>query len=106
MSVYKEAIMGLEHINKNSKFIYSDSCDFGAPTKKGDVTWNWVKQLVEMYGIEGTRHEQKYLTGTTVSHIIGFVSNEHERGEYHRAKLTYVTTRAGDMDGYVYVEYI
>ena len=34
MSVYKEGYKAIEMIERSSKQIYSDACDFGAPTKK------------------------------------------------------------------------
>ena len=60
MSVYKEGYHALELIEKNSKQIWQDACDFGAPTKEGDEVWNWTKQLVEWYGIPSTRKSTVY----------------------------------------------
>lgn len=55
MSVYKEGYHAVELIQKRSTQIFSDACDYGAPTKEGDELWKWVKQAVEWYGIKSTR---------------------------------------------------
>lgn len=45
MAVYREGYKAIEMIEKSSKRIYNDACDYGAPTKSGDVIWNYAKQL-------------------------------------------------------------
>lgn len=63
MSVYKEGYHAVQLIQSNSRQIWPDACDFGAPTKKDDVLWNWAKQLADWYGIKSTRK----VTGLNVS---------------------------------------
>lgn len=70
MSVYKEGYHAVELITKRSKQIFSDAADHGAPTKKGDEIWNAAKQLVDWYGVKGTRKEHKYASGQTVAHQV------------------------------------
>ena len=107
MSIYKEVIHALKHIKSNSKQIYPDACDFGAPTTKGDSTWNLTKQLVKWYGVEGTRKVEKYSTGTTVSQLVEFMPNEHSSPELKTVEVIYVTTRKDKgMDGYVEIREI
>lgn len=103
MSVYKEGYYAVELINKASKQIYSDACDYGAPVKKGDSLWNWTKQLVEWYGVQGTRQVSEYGTGATVEHVVELM-DEWNTGRIDRFKVSYITTR-GDRrhDGYVTV---
>ena len=73
MSVYKEGYMCVETITNASIQIYPDACDFGAPTKQGDEIWNAAKQLVEMYGDEGTRTGEVYPTGKTIRHQVALI---------------------------------
>lgn len=54
MSVYKEGYYAVSQILNNSKQIWNDSADFGAPYKKGDQIWNLVVQLATDYGINST----------------------------------------------------
>lgn len=96
--------MLVESIESKSKQIFPDAADFGAPTRKGDAVWNAAKQLVDWYGVEGTRIEQRYPTGTTVSQVIEYMPNEHESDEYIKVVVEYTTTRNHpSMDGYVTV---
>ncbi len=107
MSVYKEAIYGLNHIQTNSKQVFPDAADYGAPCKKGDDTWNWAKQLVDWYAVKGSRKVETYSTGTTVSAIIEYMPNEHNSPRYEKVRITYVTCRKNKtMDGYIYLEKI
>jgi len=55
MSVFKEGYHALELIQKQSKQIWPDACDFGAPVKEHSELWNWVKQLCDWHGIKSTR---------------------------------------------------
>lgn len=66
MAVYREGYHAIELIQNNSFQIFPDACDFGVPVKKGDEIWNWSKQLIEQYGVEGTRKENRYGTGYSV----------------------------------------
>jgi hypothetical protein len=105
MSVYKEAVHAINLIKKNTKRIYPDACDEGTPVRKGDEVWNWAKQLVEWYGVEGSRKVVKYSTGTTVSNRVRYMPNEHGSSVYKTVTLTYVTTRHDkDIDGYIILE--
>ena len=73
MAVYREGYLIVEEIEKASVRIFQDSCDFGAPTKKGDKIWNLATQLVSMHPIKGTRNENRYKTGRSVSHDIELI---------------------------------
>lgn len=103
MSVYKEGYEMIEKMMKGSRHIYPDSCDWGIPTHKGDKMWVMVKQLIEMYGVDGTRYSVKYATGTTVTQDIE-LGDEWSEGHGHfteRYRVVYVSVY-GDkgMDGY------
>lgn len=104
MSVYKEGYHAITHILKNSKQIFPDASDFGAPTKKNDTTWNYIKQLVNTYGEKDTRKLIKYSTGKTVTQIVSLIDEHGSRKEEH-FKVTFTTTTSNkNMDGYVYIE--
>lgn len=70
MAVYREGFTIVENLLNNSRQIFSDAADYGVLVKKGDEFWNQAKQLVEWYGVEGTRKEERYSTGVTVKHDI------------------------------------
>lgn len=67
MAVYREGYHALNEIQKASKRLYSDSCDFGAPCKKGDRICNLAKQLGDWYGEKSTRKVSRYLTGRSAT---------------------------------------
>lgn len=110
MSVYKEGYYALSKIEKFTKRIHSDGCDYGAPVKKGDPLWNLVKQLVDWYRVKekSTRHIDEYvLGGTTVSEEVELmIEGDYRQGTIERFRVTYVTFQTRDMDGYVYVDKI
>ena len=117
MSVYKEGYHAVELIQKQSKQIWPDACDFGAPTKEGDEVWNWAKQLTEWYGIKKTRTFHSFSHGTKqVSMIVSLMNewkysddmdngkrvNEDDYTEYFR--VTYYKTKNEQFDGFFEVE--
>jgi len=105
MSVYKEAVHAIATIENQSKRIYPDACDFGAPVKKGDDTWNWAKQLVDWFGVEGTRKEHRYATGATVSQKVSYMPNEHNSSSYVTVEVVFVLVEGQrNMDGYIYIQ--
>lgn len=105
MAVYKEGFYAIQAIEKASKQIYLDACDYGAPISKGDALWNQVKQLFNWYGLKSTREVDEYSTGKTLTGYVSLIE-EFTTGKTVFFKLTYVTaTRMpGGGDGYVYVE--
>lgn len=106
MSVYKEGYYAVELIKKQSKQLYADACDFGAPVKKGDDLWNWAKQAIDWYGNPKTRKQDNYGTGTTVSQVIELM-DEWNTGKEEHFKITYTTTRRDKrMDGFLTVSKI
>ena len=106
MSVYKEGYHAIQLIQSQSKQIYSDACDHGAPTREGDSLWMWVKQLIDWYGVKGTRQQTNYSTGTTVTQEVELMEESiwnNRRTE--RFRVTYVTTRGNKQhDGYFQVD--
>jgi hypothetical protein len=102
MSVYKEGYYVVDIISKASKQIYLDACDFGAPANKGDNIWNWAKQLVDWYGVEGTRKSINYGTGKIVESIVKLMNEGN--GRYDEFKITYTTTYNKKYDGYFTIE--
>lgn len=104
MSVYKEGFYALELIENQSKRIYPDACDFGAPARLNDPTWIAAKQLFDWYGDKDSRKEIKYETGTTVEATIELL-NEWTDGSSYKFKLSYITTRGKreKQDGYFYI---
>ena len=103
MSVYKEGFYAVDLITKASRQIWNDSADFGAPTKKGDNIWAWTKQLVEWYGVEGTKKVERYSTGTSVSQTVELM-DEWNTGKTIRYSVNFVTVSNNpNMDGIVYL---
>lgn len=103
MSVYKEGFHAVELIKKNSRKIWNDAADFGAPVKKGDEVWNWTKQLVDWYGVEGSRKEERYATGVTVKNRVSLLNEWTDGGEV-MYEVTYVSVSNNkNLDGYVYL---
>lgn len=116
MAVYREGYKALETIQRESKQIYSDACDFGALTKKGDHIWNAAKQLVDWYKVEGKREEHRYSTGRSCSAVVELMDEwavSDERKTVDQATERYevcfvgvkggMKTRFGNYDGYIYV---
>lgn len=107
MSVYKEGFHALSLIEKHSKQIYSDACDYGALVCKGDDLWLWTKQLVEMYGEKNSRIADRYATGSTVQTTVSLL-DEWSTGDEFLYQITYVGCTNGikhrgkKYDGYVY----
>lgn len=67
MAVYREGYSIVEKIQRAPKQIWGDSADYGVLVKKGDENFNAMKQFVEWYGVEGTRVQSNYSTGTSVA---------------------------------------
>lgn len=116
MAVYREGYKALELIQKRSKQIYDDACDFGALTRKGDELWNAAKQLIDWYG-DKNRKQEDYSTGATITCDFTLidewaVSDERKTEEEatEKYRLTYVhckngiKTKEGKYDGYFYIE--
>ena len=109
MSVFKEGYSIVNQITKSSKQIFPDACDFGTLIKKGDSIWNDLKQLIDWYGVEGTRVENRYSTGSSVSHKIklmdewavsdGYKTVE-QATEYYIVEYVTIKNKPG-YDGYV-----
>ena len=69
MSVYKELWRTAEQIEKQSKRIYPDACDYGIPIfSNTDELIMMVKQCVDMY--DGKVTTESYGTGSTQTIII------------------------------------
>ena len=105
MSVYKEGYHAVELIQKQSKQIYSDACDYGAPTKQDDEIWKWVKQASEWHGIKSTYKRVGYSTASKEASIVISLMNEwkySDDAEYGKRlneddyteyfKITYIKT--------------
>ena len=105
MSIYKEAVHAVNLIKRNSQRIYPDAADYGASVKKGDEIWNWAKQLVECYGVKGSRRVTKYGTGTSVTSLVEYMPDEHHSPRVVQVRVTYTTTRQDKFrDGYITIE--
>lgn len=110
MAVYREGYYAIKEIQKASKQIYPDACDYGVLVKKGDSIWNLAKQLGDWYGDKNTRVVNKYSTGTSsditvtlidewaVSDEVKTISQATEN--YH---LSYVTCNDKGYDGIISV---
>jgi hypothetical protein len=113
MAVYREGYIALELIQNNSFQIFPDACDFGAPTRKGDSIWNAAKQLVDWYGEEGTRTENRYSTGRSVEAHVELMDEwavsdgrKSEREATDRFIVSFVSCQEGrckGKDGYIYI---
>lgn len=55
MAVYREGYFLLEQIYKNTKQVFNDAADQGAPVKKGDQLWNFLQYSVKAYELPETR---------------------------------------------------
>ena len=103
MSVFKEGYMIVSMIKNKSEHIYSDASDYGVPVRKGDHIWEAAKQLVEWYGLEGTRYEDKYHTGRSVRHDIELM-DEWNSGRIERYRVYFTSCNMGKCighDGYI-----
>lgn len=112
MSVYKDFFHAVQYIETHSHQIWNNSCDYGAPTKKGDKIWG-AMQMLAVYAVDGTRKVQEYATGKTVEvEVYGIdewaVSDERlsQKDAEVKFKMCYTTTQRGSFDGYVYLEQI
>ena len=107
MSVYKEGFYAVNAIERASKQIYPDACDYGAPTTKGDSLWKYAKQLFDWYGIKSTRQQENYETGKSVEAYVHLI-DEWQTGDDIFYRVFYVTaTRIpGGGDGIISVEKI
>ena len=113
MAVYREGYHIIREIQKASIQIFPDACDFGAPVKQKDSIWNSMRQLIEWYGVNGTREENRYDTGRSVSQKILLTDewavsdgrkNEEEAIETYYVEFTScIEGKCKGFDGYIYV---
>jgi len=107
MSVYKEGYYIIKQILENSKQIYNDACDYGAPVTKGDNMWNRMKQLVDDFGLPETRTVHDYGIGKTVSIHIKLMDEWADGGEeIWLLEYTTINNKCCKYDGYVDVNLI
>lgn len=96
--------MAIEALEAKQGYVYPDAADFGTKVRAGDKMWKLTQQLVDWYGVKGTRTETRYATGVTVSHVVELM-DEWNTGAVSRFKITFVSDRsAKDFDGYIEVE--
>lgn len=109
MAVYREGFNIVENLLNNSKQIFSDAADYGVLVSKGDEFWNQAKQLVDWYGVEGTRKEQRYGSGVTVEHDIELMDewavsdgrkSEREATVKYRVSFVSIDSRYKETKGY------
>lgn len=113
MAVYREGYMIVEQIEKGSIQIYSDACDYGYPTRKGDFIWNAAKQISDWYGLKGTRIVNKYGTGYDASIDIELIDewavSDKRKTEVEATDvflLTFVSCTDGkckEFDGFLHI---
>lgn len=110
MSVYKEGYSTIRKITSQSVQIYSDACDYGAPVKVGDILWNDLIQLVEFYGVEGTKTKDKLGCSVKVFLMDEWAVSD-ERKTVKEAEeffmVSYNKCDSGackDFDGYITIE--
>ena len=110
MSVYKEGYFIVESLQKQSKQIYPDACDFGVLVKKGDANWNMAKQLIEWYGVKETRKVEVYSTGKSVDCDVELLDEwavsdkrKTEKEALDKFRISYTTCKVKgvDCDGYI-----
>ena len=111
MSVYKEGYSIVNEIIANSSRIFPDAADYGMLISNSSQMWKNLKQLIEWYGVKGTRSENRYSTGSSVSHRIELVDEwavsdgrktEFQATEYY--VVEYITTKhKPGYDGFVYI---
>lgn len=116
MSVFKEGYHALEIIQKQSKQVWPDACDFGAPVKEGDSTWIAAKQLSDWYGIKSTREVSVINSANkTVKVVVSLmdewsVSDGHKTAEqatqYFEVSYYKAPNIPGNYDGFFAVEEI
>lgn len=108
MSVYKEGYYIIDQIQKRSKQIWNDACDYGALTQVGDELWNMVKQLIEWYGLPETRTKVDYGSNHQHLKVIVELMDEWDTGRIEPFKITYTTIKCKVngtyWDGYFEVE--
>jgi hypothetical protein len=110
MAVYREGYSFIEFLQRNSIDIYpGESCDNGVPVKKGDSVWNQCKYVIDFYGRDnkGTRQENRYSTGRSVSQCITLIDEwavSDERKTVTEAtdvfRIEFVSCTDGKCKGY------
>lgn len=112
MSVYKEGFAAINILKNEMVKLTEYSYGVGAPVDINDKIWNVAKQLVESYGIEGTRKETQ-LFGKTykVSQLVRLVDEwavADKRKTLEQAtekyKVTYNTGYCAGKQGYFTIE--
>lgn len=106
MSVYKELFWTAEQVEKRSKRIYPDACDYGVPiSSNNDELIMMVKQCVDMY--DGKVTTDTYGTGSTQTIVIrGFNEGTGEKVVFH-FEYVYISRNSRgqnkDMIGYLWL---
>jgi hypothetical protein len=111
MGVYKEGFYAIDAIEKASKQIYPDACDFGAPFKTGDKISMFAKQLVEDYAdgdvppavIVTPKYAYKTVTVKLVNEGNGDTVYFNVTAHSFRPKLK---VHGEEFNGFVSVEYL
>ncbi len=110
MSVFKEGYHAVREIEQNSKQIWNDSADFGAPVKEGSSLWNEIKTLTDWYGIKSTRgisvQDTNHKTVSIYVHLMDEWAVSDERKTEEEATEFYQVTYnkcpdIKDHDGFV-----
>lgn len=106
MAVYREGYSAVKDIQNQSRQIWPDACDYGAPTKIGDRLWNTVKQAIDWYGIKSTR------TSKMKGHVTAVISlmdewavsdgrkTDEEATEYFKIDYYAIKRIPGGYDGF------
>jgi hypothetical protein len=109
MAVYREGYKTVEKIQKESKQVFNDACDLGAPVQKNSELWNDIKQLFDWYGDKATKIKE-----TTTTFSFGFILMDEwavsdERKTVKQAtenyKLTYTILKAYKSKPYLNPEF-
>ncbi len=114
MAVYREGFELLKNLQKASRQIFKDACDYGVLVTKDDINWNYAKQLADWYGDKATRKVVKYETGLTLDIIVTLIDEWAVSDEIKTVKqatenykLSFVkTTSVKNHYGFITVERI
>lgn len=105
MSVFKEGFEGVNYLIQNARPLSKDHIQDVVLVIKNDKAWNWIKQLVNWYGIKNSRIETLTPEGKKITHLIELV--DEVTAEISKYRITYcpgIFHLDKRVVGYVYIE--
>ena len=93
MSVFKEGYEAVRTIQKNSRRVFTDACDHGAPIYVGGVLWNHIKTLIAYADDDERNMATEYPEGWSIDiTLIDEWAVSDKRKTYDEAQDTFRVT--------------